>query len=376
MSTIIKAVSFKTIEIPLRELFLIATAVKKAMKNIVVRLELENGIVGFGEVSPLFSTHESDYGGMIGLLREASTQLIGRDINDCRSFITRIRSKYSDVHFALSGLEIAIYDALSRLHAMPLYRFFGGKRTELETDMTIGICSREDTIRLTENFLAQGFRKIKMKVGLDVAADIERMIAVTNAAERFLTKAVMPAPPQPFEIYLDANQGYTLTEAQTVLKAIEQKGLPVTLFEQPLPKDDLAGLQQLTSISVVPIAADESVASLGDAIKVIETRSAHVINIKLAKTGILASLDIITAARDAGLKLMIGGMLESKIGIAASVHLACGSHAFTYHDLDTIYLLSDYEVEGGFECQGPIYSVKNIKAGTGISVNFEDTDCS
>ncbi len=100
-----------------------------------------------------------------------------------------------------------------------------------------------------------------------------------------------------------------------------------------------------------------------------DARAAQVINIKLAKTGMLAALDIMTAAKSAGLKLMIGGMLESKIGIAASVHLACGTNAFTYHDLDTIYLLSDYEVAGGFESQGPIYSVKNIKAGIGIQVH-------
>jgi L-Ala-D/L-Glu epimerase len=366
MSAIIKTVSFRTIEIPLREVFRIATAEKKVMQNIVVRLELENGLVGFGEVSPLFSTRASDYRSMIRLLRETSTHLIGHDINDYRNIITQIRSEYSDIHFALSGLEIAIYDALTRSQAMPLYQYFGGQQTQLETDMTIGITSRADSVRLTETFLAQGFRKIKMKVGLKVAEDIERMIAVAKAAEHFLTKAEITTPLNPFEIYLDANQGYTLTEALAVIKAIEQKRLPVTLFEQPLGKDDLKGLKQLTRISSIPVAADESVASLGDAIKVMEAQAAHVINIKLAKTGILAALDIITAAKSAGLKLMIGGMLESKIGISASVHLACGSHAFTYHDLDTIYLLSDYEVEGGFECQGPIYSVKNIKAGTGI----------
>lgn len=368
MNAIIKTVGFNIIEIPLREVFLIATAEKKFMRNIVVRLELENGLVGFGEVSPLFATRESDYRRMLSLLRKTSTHLIGKDLNDYRKIITRIRSEYSDIHFALSGLEMAIYDALARSQAMPLYQLFGGQQTQLETDMTIGITSRTNTIRLTESFLAQGFRKIKMKVGLEAAEDIARIAEVAKTAERFLAKGEPTVPLQPFEIYLDANQGYSLTEAQAVIKAIEQKGLPVTLIEQPLCKEDLKGLRQLASLSSIPIAADESVASLEDAIKVLDAQAADVINIKLAKTGILASLDIITAAKSAGLELMIGGMLESKIGIAASVHLACGSQAFKYHDLDTIYLLSDYEVEGGFECQGPIYSVKNIQAGTGIKV--------
>lgn len=116
-----------------------------SMQNIVVKLELENGVVGFGEVSPLFSTHERDYSSMIRLLRETSTHLIGNDINDYRNIITQIRSEYSDIHFALSGLEIAIYDALTRSQAMPLYQYFGGQQTQLETDMTIGITSRADT---------------------------------------------------------------------------------------------------------------------------------------------------------------------------------------------------------------------------------------
>lgn len=366
MSTLIKKCSFNSIEIPLRELFLIATAKKQVMKNMVVRLELDNGLVGWGEVSPLFATHEGDYHQMLGLLREASTRLIGKDINDYRSLITQIRSAYTDIHFALSGLEIALYDAFTRSQALPLYQYFGGQQTQLETDMTIGIASRTDTIRLIGKFLTQGFRKIKMKVGLDVLDDIERIISVANTAASFFSKTERTTPRTPFEIYLDANQGYSLTEALTVIKAIELKNLPVTLFEQPLRKDDLPGLRQLTRLSSVSIAADESVNSLEDAIKVMDAQAAHVINIKVAKTGILATLDLITAAKSAGLKLMIGGMLESKIGISASVHLACGSNAFSYHDLDTVYLLSDYEVEGGFECFGPIFSVKLIQAGTGI----------
>lgn len=363
---IIKTVDFKIIEIPLREVFLIATARKQIMKNIVVRLELENGLVGWGEVSPLFAQPESDYSPMLELLRHASTQLLGQEIDQYRILITRIRSQYADVHFALSGLELALYDAFTRAQGRPLFQYFGGQQTQLETDMTIGIASLADTVRLAENFLQRGFSKIKMKVGLDVATDLERIFAVAKTAEHYQFNTQSVKPSGPFEIYLDANQGYSFTDALKVIHTVEQKRLPVTLFEQPLPKHELQGLQQLTRVSSVPIAADESVGSLDDALRVIETRAAQVINIKLAKTGILASLDIISAAQSAGLKLMIGGMLESKIGIAASVHLACGSGAFSYHDLDTIYLLSDYEVSGGFECQGPYYSVHNIKAGTGI----------
>ena len=103
-----------------------------------------------------------------------------------------------------------------------------------------------------------------------------------------------------------------------------------------------------------------------DAIRVVREGAADVININVAKSGMLGALDIASIARSANLGLMIGCMMESKIGLSASVHLACGLGGFLHCDLDSVYLLKPFECEGGFKLDGPTFSVEGITAGTGI----------
>jgi L-alanine-DL-glutamate epimerase-like enolase superfamily enzyme len=259
------------------------------------------------------------------------------------------------VHCAISGLEIALFDAAAREQGIPLYKLFGGKLTGIRTDMTISIKSLERTEELARDIVRKGFGTIKMKVGLDMEGDVERVLAVSEIAPEA-------------DFILDANQGYGPEEAVACAKRLLERRVSFKLFEQPVEKGDLAGLKYVTERSGVPVAADESVVSPEDAREVIATSAAHVINIKVAKSGLLGALAIMDMAVEAGVGLMIGGMLESKIGISASVHLACGSGLFSFHDLDTIYLLKPYEVKGGFEYNGPVYSVKGITRGTGIEL--------
>jgi len=116
----------------------------------------------------------------------------------------------------------------------------------------------------------------------------------------------------------------------------------------------------------LPIAADETVFTPEDALRVVREGVADMINIKVAKCGILGALEIISICRAANLGIMIGAMMESKIGLAASVHLSCGFGNFVHNDLDSVYLLKPFECDGGFNLDGPIFSVEGITGGTGI----------
>jgi L-alanine-DL-glutamate epimerase-like enolase superfamily enzyme len=101
----------------------------------------------------------------------------------------------------------------------------------------------------------------------------------------------------------------------------------------------------VTRRSPVPVIADEAVVDARDALRVAATGAAHGINIKVAKAGLLGALQIIAVAQAGGLKLMLGCMLESLLGIGAALHLACGTGAFDYLDLDAHTLI-------GLEPQG------------------------
>ncbi|HMI91247.1 MAG TPA: enolase C-terminal domain-like protein, partial [Polyangiales bacterium] len=133
-------------------------------------------------------------------------------------------------------------------------------------------------------------------------------------------------------------------------------------FEQPCARADLDGMAEVAAKAGVPVIADESVTTLAELERVIEARAAHGVNLKLAKSGgLLPALAIGRAARVAGLQLMCGGMVETRLGMTAMAHVACalggrpggaGGTAVEYIDLDTAFLLASDPFEGGYEARG------------------------
>lgn len=108
--------------------------------------------------------------------------------------------------------------------------------------------------------------------------------------------------------------------------------LTPVLFEQPVHRNDWEGLGRVTQIAKekygVSVAADESCRGLNDAKKIVERKLADVINIKIAKLGVLGALEVIEFARASGLHLMIGGMVESRIAMGFAGHLSAGLGCF------------------------------------------------
>ncbi|HQH11686.1 MAG TPA: enolase C-terminal domain-like protein, partial [Candidatus Sumerlaeota bacterium] len=177
------------------------------------------------------------------------------------------------------------------------------------------------------------------------------------------------------KLALSARGGTTLLDNNPALlssvelaRQIHDEGIELDLMEQPVRKDDFEGLKFVREHCAVPVAADESCFTADDAIRLIRMDAVDVINIKVAKCGLAAALDIAGICRAANKGLMIGCMMESKIGLAASVHLACGLGEFAHCDLDSVYLLKPFECKGGYTQEGPVFSVEGIEAGTGVAL--------
>ncbi len=102
------------------------------------------------------------------------------------------------------------------------------------------------------------------------------------------------------------------------------------------------------------IAADESVRSLADARNLIERNAVDVLNVKIMKCGVVESLDIACLARASGIRLMIGGMVESRVAMGCSWSMVLGLGGFDFLDLDTPLLLSGDPIEGGYVYEGPM----------------------
>ena len=126
----------------------------------------------------------------------------------------------------------------------------------------------------------------------------------------------------------------------------------MVLLEQPVVREDLDGLAAIRRETGVPVAADESVRSLADARQVVERSAADYINIKIMKTGVLEAYEIAAFTLQSGLKLMVGGMVETRIAMGCSFSLVLGMKGFDVLDLDTPLLLEGDPVKGGYSYRG------------------------
>ncbi|HLI05779.1 MAG TPA: enolase C-terminal domain-like protein [Ktedonobacteraceae bacterium] len=219
--------------------------------------------------------------------------------------------------------------------------------------MSIPMVTPEHAYELAQDTVRRGITRIKIKVGGDLREDVDRVEAVRSGA------------PQP-GIILDANQGYTPSQALLCLEALDDRDIRPLLMEQPVHKDDYEGLRYITQHSSVPVAADESASDAAAVARLIKMGAVNVVNIKLMKAGILEALDIAALCRVNHIGLMIGAMIESRLAIAAAAHLAAGLGGFSFIDLDTPMLLAENPFIGGYEQHGGIYDVSGVKSGLGI----------
>ena len=188
--------------------------------------------------------------------------------------------------------------------------------------------------------ILDGLRGISFGGWLDVEQDIRRLEAVHHALPDVAFIA-------------DANQGFTREDCLAFVHGVKRFGGRLALLEQPLAREDLDGLAAVRHLTGVPVAADESVRSLHDVMETLQKQAADYINIKIMKSGLLAALDMAAYARAAGLRLMIGGMVETRIAMGCSFGLVLGRGGFDVLDLDTPLLLATDPVKGGYRYEGP-----------------------
>lgn len=355
--TSISAVEAIPFDIPLLEPFGISGGVQAAANNVLLTLRLADGTVGYGEAAPLPPYNGETQADALAALRSAAVWLVGQDARSWRE----VGAEFAQRDLKRSGsarcaLETALLDAVTKREGQPLWRYFGGAGTELETDMTVTTGSVADAARAALAIRARGIRWIKVKVGGagGAAGDLARVAAIHTA--------VPDAP-----LILDGNAGLSRTSAAELVRGLRAEGIAPALLEQWLAKDDLEGLRALHLDSGWLVAADESVVTASDALRVARAGAAQVVNIKLMKAGVAAAVDIVAVARREGLGLMIGGNVESLLAMTMSACFAAGHGGFGYADLDTPLFLATNPLDGGFTMAAGRISVASIRGGHGTT---------
>lgn len=353
--TTIRSVAVEPLNIPLLEPFTIATGSVSAANNVLITLTLEDGSVGYGECAPFSPSTGETQETALAAARGCAALLEGKDAAHWRVLSKLLRSIYFSQNTAIAGMEMALLDALTRSYGMPLYVFFGGASSAIETDYSIPMVTPEHGYELAKAAAARSIRCLKVKVGGDIREDVARVEAIREGAPGL-------------GLTLDANQGYTASEALLCLEALDDRGIRPLMMEQPVHKEDYEGLRYVTQHTSVPIAADESAHSAANVAHLIAMGACNVVNIKLMKCGFVEALDIAAVCRANHIELMVGAMMESRLATSAAAHFVAGLGGFRYIDLDTPMLLADDPFVGGYEQRGGVYDVSGVEGGLGIEL--------
>ncbi|MDP2653038.1 MAG: dipeptide epimerase [Candidatus Omnitrophota bacterium] len=350
--TIIKSCRTSLLTAPLIQPFRTALGEHKNLENLLFTVELTDGTKGYGEAAVATHITGETVAATRKNLQDAGRRLEGKEASNYLLHSLALHRRLPNNKAAVAAAETALLDVLTRQRRIPLWKIFGKVPHRLQTDITIVIADLAETEESVRRFYKQGFRAFKVKIGRNEELDLERVRAV---------KRLAPGCP----IYLDANQGYSADQTLRFVRKLKRAGIRPALLEQPVPKADYEGLKRVTRLAGVPVCADESASSLPDAARIIRDKAAHVINIKLMKTGLLHSCEIAFRARVSGIKLMIGGMMETSLAMTAAAHLAAGLGGVEFVDLDTPFFLKGREKNPCLNSRG-VYDVRKIKSGIGI----------
>ena len=337
-----------------------ATGSRTVAENLFIRMTLSGGSQGYGEAAPFPEVGGETRAASLAAVSRLGRTMLGYPADQFKILAQRLREQAPDQPAARCALETALLDAHCHAQQFPMWALWGGTDLrEHETDITIPIETSEKTLTLARGWHAKGFRLFKMKVGKDVDGDVRRLEAV----HRELPGVAFIG---------DGNQGFSREECLAFVQGVTRFGGRLRLLEQPLVREDLDGLAAIRRETGIPVAADESVRSLVDARRVVEKRAADYVNIKIMKTGVMEAHEIALFTLASGLKLMIGGMVETRIAMGCSFSLVLGMKGFEVLDLDTPLLLDHDPVTGGYNYSGPYLSPWR-ESGLGMTLNLPES---
>ena len=334
----ITGIALGKLKVPLKTPFKTALRRVDHMEDVVIVLETDTGHQGYGSAPATAVITGETHGSIIEAVRTMiAPSIMGEDIRNLNRIVKLIQKSIFANFSAKAAVEIALYDLFAQSFAAPLYRVLGGGEPVISTDITISVDyidkMVEDAIRAVE----AGFEALKIKVGKDLALDIQRVKAIAAAiSDRALLR-------------LDANQGWTPKQTVMALRELESSGIVLEFVEQPVRGDDVQGMKYITERVSTAVMADESTFGPKEVIDLIQMRGADIINIKLMKTGGVANaINIADIASLYGVECMIGCMMETSIGVSAAAHIAVAkSNIITRVDLDAPSLATVNPVKGG-----------------------------
>jgi L-alanine-DL-glutamate epimerase-like enolase superfamily enzyme len=300
------------ISLPMLKPVIMAGEEVRRADNVLVRIETDDGLVGWGEAASAPVMTGDTLEGLVAAVHYLSAALHGRDARDIDGALTAMDGRMYGNHGAKAAIEIALHDLTGLASGKPVYALLGErKRTRMPLLGVIGGGDYDGDLRDAEKKKAAGFTAYKIKVGID-----------TPTSDAARTRAICQILGAEALISADANQGFSTPEALDYVRAVN--GSRLGFFEQPVMADDLAGMAAVAAATSIAIGADEGIHSFDDIKRHAERKAARGVSLKAIKLGgIRALTDAGRLCDGLGMSVNISCKTgESSIACAAALHVA------------------------------------------------------
>jgi muconate cycloisomerase len=291
----IKHIEPIAVSLPMKKPVIMAGEEVTRADNVLVRVESDTGVVGWGEAASAPTMTGETVESMMAAIHYLTPVVEGRPAEDIAGTLTAMIGRMYGNNAAKAAIEIALHDLVGRATGQPVYALLGGKlRDRMAILGVIGTGELASDLREAESKKAAGFTAFKIKVGIDrplVDAERTRRICQILGRDALISS--------------DANQGFSPDEAVQYVRAVADAGLD--FFEQPVAADDLAGMAAVAAAaSPIAIGADEGIHSLDDIRRHHERGAARGVSLKTIKLGGMRGV-------------MAAGRLCEKLGLNANV---------------------------------------------------------
>ncbi|EKS29368.1 L-Ala-D/L-Glu epimerase [Afipia felis] len=356
----LKRMDFFPVAIPLKRPMKMSGTTVAFAENLFVRVESDDGTVGWGEAASAPTMTGETLGGMI-----AAAKMIWEQIKDCdlrfrASLIAQIHSAVYGNSSAKSAVEMSVLDLLGRSYDISIGELLGGRyRTFLEPMWMLGHTKPEDDIREAKEQSDHGYRFFKLKVGTkSLEGDIAAILGVREAIGKSK------------KLCADANGGLSYQAAKSLIH--ETAAAQLIYLEQPLPDTAITDLAKLNQMNITPIGVDESIHSRHDIEKYSACDAAAGISLKLIKIGgLIESMACAKRASELGLSINIAAKVaETSLASAAAAHAAAAIESFEWGiSLTHIYLECD-PVKNPMAIENGLVTVPH---GPGLGIDIDET---
>jgi muconate cycloisomerase len=329
----IRRVDTIPVALPLAKPMVMAAEKIATAENLIVRIEADNGLVGWGEATVAPTMTGDTLPCMVAAVRRhMAPLLVGADACDHAALARRCQASIAHNGGAKAAVDIALLDLVGRHLGVPCVDLIGGAlRRSVENMWLLGNSDVGGDIAEAKRKLAEGYGYFKLKAGVkQVEADIET------------TRQIRDALGCDVKLCADANAAWTEREARAYLTGVD--GLGLMFLEQPLPSEQSSAMGALNRLGILPICGDECIAGADEILALGKAGTIGGVNLKLIKAGgITPALSAAALCGQLGLSLAIACKVAgSSISAAATLAAACAASVLDWSvSLTHVYLSED-----------------------------------